>query len=361
MSEEIVWSCALGSHLEAARRRAGLRRIDLAYQLGVSEETIRLWEKGSVQPSVERLARLIALMSLETADWPARTSPPTTSRPSPTPPSRARGPRRHAGRDRAGPRRTAGHLRRMGDRAHDTGHGPVRAAGRVPRDRRAGRRHPVLHAVRGRHHRLASASGSSSGLVARNCGSPVPRSRTRSVCRRARSWPGSSATGARDRRSCRGRRRAVGRRRFAGQRAAPPGSASTLGELILARQRELGLRSADVAQLIGTTEATVSRWVNGRSRPGAAEPAAPSGCLEGPLRQRRRSRGSGGMNRAGAQTWRARARHEARNERSSATYGATRDEVAIRTGAAARDVGVCTETTAPSWSSSPSSCHLCSC
>jgi transcriptional regulator with XRE-family HTH domain len=44
-------------------------------------------------------------------------------------------------------------------------------------------------------------------------------------------------------------------------------SASTLGELILARQRELGLRSADVAQLTGTTEATVSRWVNGRSRP----------------------------------------------------------------------------------------------
>ena len=44
-------------------------------------------------------------------------------------------------------------------------------------------------------------------------------------------------------------------------------SASTLGELILARQRELGLRSADVARLIGTTEATVSRWVHGRSRP----------------------------------------------------------------------------------------------
>jgi transcriptional regulator with XRE-family HTH domain len=43
---------------------------------------------------------------------------------------------------------------------------------------------------------------------------------------------------------------------------------STLGELILARQRELGLRSADVAHLTGTTEATVSRWVHGRSRPG---------------------------------------------------------------------------------------------
>jgi transcriptional regulator with XRE-family HTH domain len=40
-----------------------------------------------------------------------------------------------------------------------------------------------------------------------------------------------------------------------------------LGELILTRQRELGLRSADLAEQIGTTEATVSRWVRGRSRP----------------------------------------------------------------------------------------------
>jgi DNA-binding XRE family transcriptional regulator len=46
------------------------------------------------------------------------------------------------------------------------------------------------------------------------------------------------------------------------------GATSGLGALILARRRELGLRSADIAQLTGTTEATVSRWVNGRSRPG---------------------------------------------------------------------------------------------
>jgi transcriptional regulator with XRE-family HTH domain len=43
--------------------------------------------------------------------------------------------------------------------------------------------------------------------------------------------------------------------------------ASALGRLIVARQRELGLRLADVAELSGTTEATVSRWVHGRSRP----------------------------------------------------------------------------------------------
>jgi transcriptional regulator with XRE-family HTH domain len=50
--------------------------------------------------------------------------------------------------------------------------------------------------------------------------------------------------------------------------ALPRRRASTsLGELILARQRELGLRSADLARLTGTTEATISRWVHGRSRP----------------------------------------------------------------------------------------------
>jgi transcriptional regulator with XRE-family HTH domain len=44
-------------------------------------------------------------------------------------------------------------------------------------------------------------------------------------------------------------------------------AATALGELILARQRELGLLSTDLARLIGTTEATVSRWVHGVSRP----------------------------------------------------------------------------------------------
>ena len=111
-------------------------------------------------------------------------------------------------------------------------------------------------------------SGSSSGLAARSCGSPAPRSPRRWACRRAPSWPGSSATGCPAPPSSPDRRRDVGRRRLAGRRRCPAaGPRPQLGELILARQRELGLRAADVAQLIGTTEATVSRWVNGRSRP----------------------------------------------------------------------------------------------
>ena len=57
MTDEIVWSPRLGARLEASRVQAGKRRLELAAQLGVSEETIRLWEKGAVQPSAERLAR----------------------------------------------------------------------------------------------------------------------------------------------------------------------------------------------------------------------------------------------------------------------------------------------------------------
>ena len=72
--DEIIWSSRLGAHLTAFRERAGLRRIDLARQIGVSDETVRLWERGTVQPSRELLARLIALLSLEVADWSASDS-----------------------------------------------------------------------------------------------------------------------------------------------------------------------------------------------------------------------------------------------------------------------------------------------
>ena len=62
-------------------------------------------------------------------------------------------------------------------------------------------------------------------------------------------------------------------------------ASTTLGELILARQRELGLRSVDVARLTGTTEATVSRWVQGRSRPGPKNLVRLAEALEMPYAQ----------------------------------------------------------------------------
>src|SRR5690554_4748361 len=63
------WSTRHGAHLEASRVQAGLRRIDLANRLAVSEETIRLWERGAVQPSEEHLVRLIPMLSIEAASW----------------------------------------------------------------------------------------------------------------------------------------------------------------------------------------------------------------------------------------------------------------------------------------------------
>ena len=243
----------------------------------MSEETIRLWEKGSVQPSVERLARLIALMSLETSDWPARSSPPTAD----LPPlarrlrSEREGRGHHPGRGRPDPRRAPGHLRRVGDRADHarrctssrrsaeflgiaeqdvatlcsspfvvdtTGWPPVRPVRRRPPP--GAPPHPGAAWPR-------RSGVSQSTVVSWELGYRVPGSH---AARRA--WPQALSVDT------------------ASLAAALPRrvSATTLGELILARQRELGLRSADLARLTGTTEATVSRWVHGRSRPALREP-----------------------------------------------------------------------------------------
>ena len=58
---------------------------------------------------------------------------------------------------------------------------------------------------------------------------------------------------------------------------------TTLGELILARQRELGLRLVDVAERAGATEATVSRWIHGRNRPAASNLQKLADALELPF------------------------------------------------------------------------------
>ncbi len=58
---------------------------------------------------------------------------------------------------------------------------------------------------------------------------------------------------------------------------------TTLGDLILTRSRALGLRSADVAQRAGTTEATISRWIHGRNRPAPASLHRLAAALEIPF------------------------------------------------------------------------------
>jgi len=268
MSEEIVWSTRLGAHLKASRVHAGMRRTDLAAQLGVSEETIRLWEKGAVQPSVERLARLIVLLSLETSEWPARTDP------SPDLPPLAR--RLRSERDGRGvtqavviklldvPQatyagwetgRTTPSIHFFPSLAEFLGIAEtdvatlcaspfvVDYASWPPFGQFVGARRQEL---RLRRDALADALGvSQSTVVSWELGYRVPGSRQLARLARALSVDTASLAAALPRRT----------------------AATTLGELILARQRELGLRSADLARLTGTTEATVSRWVHGRSRP----------------------------------------------------------------------------------------------
>lgn len=62
-----AWTPRLGQHVAAARQRAGLTRGELAARLGVSEESVRRWEVGWTAPSPERLARLLVVLALDAA------------------------------------------------------------------------------------------------------------------------------------------------------------------------------------------------------------------------------------------------------------------------------------------------------
>ena len=283
--------------------RPGLRRIDLAYQMGVTEETIRLWEKGSVQPSVERLARLIALMALETdgVAGPQRARRrPSSARAAPAPASarpvaltqaevvrilESRRPPTPAGRPGA-PR-----LAPTSSTAWPSSSGSPSRTSPPCAPRRSWSTPPA-----------GPPSASSSGLAARSSGSPAARSPRRSGVSQGTvvAWelgyrvPGSTQLP-------RLAAATLGRHRLPGRRPCPVGSRPPrLGELILARQRELGLRSADVAQLTRHHRGHGQPLGQRTQPPGAAEPPPPRGGPEGPLRQHHRSRRSGGMTRSGA-------------------------------------------------------------
>ena len=267
--EEIVWTTRLGAHLQASRKSAGLRRVDLAGQLGVSEETIRLWEKGAVQPSADRLARLIALLSLETAQWAAETPhapelPPLARR--------LRSEREARGITQAGVVRILG-VPQATYAGWETGRSTpgtslfqrlaaflgiperdvetlcaspfvVDFATWPPFGQFVGARRQELRLTRAA---LADVLGvAQSTVVSWELGYRVPAAEQLTRLADALSVGTGSLAAALPRRL----------------------SPTSLGDLIRSRQRELGLRAADVADLVGTTEATMSRWVNGHSRPG---------------------------------------------------------------------------------------------
>ncbi len=267
--DQLVWSARLGGHLEAARVRAGMRRVDLAARMGVSEETIRLWEKGSVQPTPERLARLIAMLSIEASLWQIQDAAPA-----PELPVLAR--RLREERELLGLTQAA-----VGTRLG------------IPQATYAawetGRTTPAEQ----HHAALASFLGMTVARVAELCEAPF-------VVDFA-AWPplgriiGERRQALRMTRADLADRLDVSARTItswelgyrtpqAQQLVALAGAlsvsavrltealprraaASRLGELILERQRALGLRSADVARLVGTTESTLSRWINGHTTP----------------------------------------------------------------------------------------------
>ena len=271
-TEEIVWSSRLGDHLQASRLRAGLRRLDLAAKLGVSEETIRLWEKGAVQPSADRLARLIAVLSLEISVW----EPIPDADPDPTPDLPPLGRRLRDERSARGLTQAAvaQHLgvplgtyagwetgrSTPGDEVFSTLAPYLGLAKPEVADlcgvpfvvdstswplfgQLIGAGRQELHFTRAL---LAEAVGvSESTIVAWELGYRVPGPAHLTALAETLSIDVEAMVAALPQRW----------------------TATGLGELILRRQHELGLRSIDLARLMGTTEATVSRWVRGRSRP----------------------------------------------------------------------------------------------
>lgn len=268
----VMWTPRLGGHLEAARRRAGLRRIDLAARLGVSEETIRLWERGAVQPSPDRLARLISILSIEESLWQVDVSSP--SDPADELPELARrlraeraalGLTQAAVAERLGiaqatyagwetGRTTPGaqHAARIAELLGVTEEAVVELLGTSLRvdttgwpelGQLMGRRREVLQLSRAAlAHELGTTSRT---IMAWELGYRRPPTHQLPALARALTVSVDDLVRALPRRS------------------AP----SRLGELILARQRALGLQSTDVARLVGTTEPTVSRWINGHCRP----------------------------------------------------------------------------------------------
>jgi transcriptional regulator with XRE-family HTH domain len=271
--DEIIWSSRLGAHLTAFRQRAGLRRIDLARQIGVSDETVRLWEKGTVRPSRDLLVRLIALLSLEVADWSANDDDPKTPE-LPVVARRLRDERRARGMSQA---TTVRHL----DVAQAT-----------YASWETGRCSPAEQ----NHETIASFLGISVQEVTAMCEVPFTVDTS--------TWPPLGQILGHRRELLQLRRAELAEqlgvaastitawelgsrvpavdhlRRLAAVLDLEPAvlaaslpqrdDRTPLGELIVSRRRELGIRSADVARRAGTSETVMSRWVNGHHRPVAA-------------------------------------------------------------------------------------------
>ena len=265
----ITWSPRLGAHLEASRLQAGLRRLDLAHRLGVSEESIRLWERGAVQPSEDHLVRLIPILAIEGSLWqdaPAHDAEEQTELA-----RRLRQERQELGLTQAA---LAARLRTALDiyASWESGSSTpgceqisllATHLGLPDDDAAALCASGLVVDVSGwpAFGQLVGARRQALGLTRKDLATMVgvtPRAlMTWELGYRRPPAAQVLALAARLQVSAADLTEALPRR------PAP----TRLGELILQRQRELGLRSVDIARLVGTTEPTLSRWINGHSRP----------------------------------------------------------------------------------------------
>lgn len=275
----------LSDHLRAARVRALLSRAQLATRLGVTEETVRRWEKGGAKPSLENLSRLIAVLSLDGAEW---TSILTASSELPRLAQRLREERAargiaqelaarllgvaqptYAGWEvgRAGPAaqfipsiaaflgEPVGHVATLIDSPFVVDTSSLSAMGKVIGGRR--------EALRLTREALAQLLGVSVvTITAWELGHRVPRprqlARLASALKTSVEWLESALP-------------------------KPDAHLSGLGRLVRSRQLHLGLRQGDIADRAGIDRATMSRWVRGHHVPQAGGLQRLADVLEVPL------------------------------------------------------------------------------
>jgi transcriptional regulator with XRE-family HTH domain len=281
----VSWSPRLGAHVATARTRAGMRRATLAADLGVSEETVRLWERGAVRPSTDHLTRLIVVLALDAAQWT------TSDNSGPDLPALARRLRHERGERLI----TQAEASRELDVPQPTyagwetgratpsapflpsiaaflgasltevatlcaSHFVVETTGWPPFGQLVGGARQELRLARSA---LADEMGISvNTVVSWELGYRVPRPQQLRRLAEVLKLDVESMLEALPRRGS---------------------SPTALGHLIVSRQQQLGLRLADVADRAGTTEATVSRWVHGRNRPAATSLQRLADAIEVPF------------------------------------------------------------------------------
>ncbi len=269
----IEWNRRLGAHIEASRLRAGLTRAQLGARMGVSEETIRRWERAGSTPSEDRLARLIAVLALDDASFVSLAQQPVEPRDElPLLARRLRDERRdrritqaeaaqlldvaqptYAGWEVGRATPDGANLARVADflgtsvaAVADLVDAPftVDYAGWPALGRILGRQRQRLRLTRSE---LAQRVGVTKTTIANwELGYRTPRVQQLRLLATALSASVMELEAA---------------------LPVDTGALSTLGALIRNRQTHLGLSRAEIARRAGTDEATLSRWVNGHRRP----------------------------------------------------------------------------------------------